>query len=43
MKERLERDRLRGGKLVFPRQRLAKLRPAALLFRDPATWSTFLA
>jgi rod shape-determining protein MreC len=38
MKERLERDRLRGGKLAFPRQRLAKLRPAALLFRDPATW-----
>ena len=38
LKERLEREHLRSGKLVFPRQRLAKLRPAALLFRDPATW-----
>lgn len=43
LKERLEREHLRGGKLAFPRQRLAKLRPAALLFRDPATWFRFFS
>ena len=38
LQEQLERERLRGGHLVFPHQRLAKLEPCALLFRDPATW-----
>ena len=38
LQEQLERERLRGGRLVFPHQRLAKLEPCALLFRDPASW-----
>jgi rod shape-determining protein MreC len=38
LEERLARAQLRGGKLVFPRQRLAKLKPAALLYRDPSSW-----
>jgi rod shape-determining protein MreC len=38
LQEQLDRERLRGGRLVFPHQRLAKLEPCALLFRDPATW-----
>jgi rod shape-determining protein MreC len=38
LQEQLDRERLRGGRLVFPDQRLAKLEPCALLFRDPATW-----
>jgi rod shape-determining protein MreC len=37
-KERLDRLRLRGGRLSYPHQRLAKLKPAALLYRDPASW-----
>lgn len=39
LKERLERMRLRGGRLRYPSgQRLAKLQPTAILYRDPATW-----
>jgi rod shape-determining protein MreC len=38
LKERLERAQLRGGRLVYPRQRLARLRPAVVLYRDPAVW-----
>jgi rod shape-determining protein MreC len=38
LKERLDRAELRGGKLAYEHQRLAKLKPCALLFRDPATW-----
>lgn len=39
VKERMERLRLRGGRLSYASgQRLAKLKPAALLFRDPASW-----
>jgi rod shape-determining protein MreC len=38
LKERMEREQLRGGRLAFDHQRLAKLKPCALLFRDPATW-----
>lgn len=39
VKERMERMRLRGGRLSYPSgQRLAKLKPAALLYRDPASW-----
>jgi rod shape-determining protein MreC len=39
VQERMERMRLRGGHLSYSTgQRLGKLQPAALLFRDPATW-----
>jgi rod shape-determining protein MreC len=38
LKERLDRAELRGGKLAYEHQRLAKLKPCALLYRDPATW-----
>lgn len=39
LRERLERQRLRGGRLSYASgQRLAKLLPAALLYRDPASW-----
>ena len=38
LKERVERDQLRGGKLQFAHQRIAKLKPTALLFRDPGSW-----
>lgn len=38
LKERLDREELRGAHLRFEHQRLAKLKPCALLFRDPATW-----
>jgi rod shape-determining protein MreC len=39
VKERLDRLRLRGGRLAYPSgQRLARLTPAALLYRDPASW-----
>ena len=38
LQERLQRAELRGGRLAFEHQRLARLLPCALLFRDPATW-----
>jgi rod shape-determining protein MreC len=38
LREQLARASLREGHLIFPHQRLAKLEPCALLFRDPATW-----
>lgn len=38
LRERLKREELRGAHLRFEHQRLAKLEPCALLFRDPATW-----
>ncbi|HTB23481.1 MAG TPA: rod shape-determining protein MreC [bacterium] len=38
LRERLEREAPRDGHLVFPDQRLGKLQPCSLLFRDPATW-----
>ncbi|MGH7441637.1 MAG: rod shape-determining protein MreC, partial [bacterium] len=40
LRERLDREAARDGEphLVFPDQRLAKLLPCALLFRDPAVW-----
>jgi len=38
LREAYDRDRRRGGKLTFAHQRLAKLKPVALLARDPATW-----
>jgi len=38
LREAYDRDRRRGGKLSFPHQRLAKLKPVGLLARDPATW-----
>jgi rod shape-determining protein MreC len=38
LREALEREAPRDGHLVFPDQRLGKLEPCALLFRDPATW-----
>lgn len=38
LRERLDRAAVRDPHLVFPDQRLAKLEPCALLFRDPAAW-----
>jgi rod shape-determining protein MreC len=38
LRESYDRDRRRGGKLSFPRQRLAKLKPAGLLARDSSVW-----
>ena len=38
LREAYERDRRRGGKLVFAHQRLARLKPVGLVARDPATW-----
>jgi rod shape-determining protein MreC len=38
LREAYERDRRRGGKLIFAHQHLAKLKPVGLLVRDPASW-----
>jgi rod shape-determining protein MreC len=38
LREAYDRDRRRGGKLSFPHQRLAKLKPVGLLARDPSGW-----
>jgi rod shape-determining protein MreC len=38
LREAYERDRRRGGKLIFAHQHLARLKPVGLLTRDPASW-----
>jgi rod shape-determining protein MreC len=38
LREAWEREKRRGGKLIFAHQHLAKLKPVAVLARDPASW-----
>jgi rod shape-determining protein MreC len=38
LQSELDVERRKNGEVVFPHQRLAKLKPCALLLRDPAVW-----